>query len=86
MKILSEWLTQRTENAPIADHRNLSKMAAMRIRLEWQKLKREAGEEDEVWAFENPSNTWKRLGRHEGYAIVRNGRIVKSTIVRSETK
>ena len=83
MKIPSEWLTQRVENAPTAQHRNLSGMAAMRIKMEWDKLRREAKEGDELWAFENPSNTWKKLGKHSGYAIVRNGKIVKSTVVTS---
>ena len=83
MKIPSEWLTQRVENAPTAQHRNLSGMAAMRIKMEWDRLRREAKEGDELWAFENPSNTWKKLGKHTGYALVRNGRIVKSTIVTS---
>jgi hypothetical protein len=81
MKILAEWLTQRVENAPIAEHRKLSGMAAMRIRMAWQKIKDAAEEGDEVWAFENPSNTWKKLGRHSGYALVRKGKIVQSTIV-----
>jgi hypothetical protein len=84
MKINSDWLTQRVENAPIAEHRNLSAMAAMRIRMAWQKLKTEAQEGDELWAFENPSNSWKKLGRHSGYALVRNGKIQKSTIVTSD--
>lgn len=83
MKILPEWLTQRVENAPIAEHRNLPEMPAMRIRMAWQKLKAEAKDGDEVWAFENPSNTWKRLGHHTGYALVRNGKILKNTIVTS---
>jgi len=83
MKVQSEWLTQRVENGPTAPHRNLSAMAAMRIRMAWQKLRTEAGENDELWAFENPSNTWKKLGRHAGYALVRNGKIIKSTVVTS---
>jgi hypothetical protein len=83
MKILPEWLTQQVENAPTAAHRKLSPMAAMRVRLAWEKLKAEAGEGDELWAFENPSNTWKKLGRHTGYALVRRGKIVKSSIVTS---
>jgi hypothetical protein len=83
MKVLPEWLTQRVENAPTATHRNLSEMAAMRIRMAWQKLKNEAKEGDEVWAFENPSNTWKKLGKHTGYALVRNGKVIKSTTVTS---
>jgi hypothetical protein len=83
MKILAEWLTQRVENAPTAQHRKLPPMAALRIRMAWQKLKNEAQEGDELWAFENPSNTWKKQGRHNGYALVRNGKVVKSTIVTS---
>ena len=83
MKIPPEWLTQRTENAPISVHRNLPQMPAMRIRMAWEKLKKEAQEGDELWAFENPSNTWKKLGKHTGYALVRNGKIVKSTVVTS---
>ena len=80
MKIEKEWLTQQAERAPIAEHRNLSTMAAMRVRMAWEKLKREAAEGDELWAFENPSNTWKKLGKHSGYALVRKGKIVKSVV------
>lgn len=83
MKIPPEWLTQRVENAPISEHRNLPQMPAMRIRMAWDKLKKEQKEGDELWAFANPSNTWKKLGKHTGYALVRNGKIVKSTVVTS---
>ena len=83
MKIHPEWLTQRVENAPTAQHRTLSAMASMRIRMAWQKLKAEAREGDELWAFENPSNTWKTLGRQTGYALVRNGKVVKSVVATS---
>jgi hypothetical protein len=81
VKIPTEWLTQRVENAPTSYHRKLAPMAALRIRMAWQKLKRKAGEGDEVWAFENPSNTWKKLGKHTGYALVRDGKIVESVTV-----
>ncbi|HEX2078228.1 MAG TPA: hypothetical protein VHG08_10985 [Longimicrobium sp.] len=84
MKIPKEWLTQRVENAPIASHRNLPEMAALRIRMAWQKLKRQAGEGDEVWAFQNPSNTWKKMGKQSGYALVRDGKIVQSVVVTHE--
>jgi hypothetical protein len=83
MKVLAEWLTQRVENAPIAEHRNLSTMASLRIRMAWEKLKNEAEEGEEVWAFENPSNTWKKQGRHTGYALVRDGKIRKSSVATS---
>ena len=75
VKVLPEWLTQRVENAPTSYHRNLPEMAALRIRMAWQKMKRQAKEGDEVWAFENPANTWKKQGRHAGYAVVRDGKI-----------
>jgi hypothetical protein len=85
-KVSPEWLTQRVENAPTSYHRNLPDMAALRIRMAWQKLKRKAVEEqgDEVWAFENPANMWKRMGKQTGYAIVRQGEIVESVIVLNE--
>jgi hypothetical protein len=84
VKILKEWLTQRAENAPIAPHRTLAPTVALRIRMEWQKLKRDQAEGDELWAFQNPSNTWKKLGKHTGYALVRNGKIVQSVVVTKE--
>ena len=37
-----------------------------------------------MWAFANPSNTWKKLGKHTGYAIVRKGKIVQSVVVTSD--
>jgi hypothetical protein len=82
VKIPKEWLTQRVENAPIAAHRGLAPMAA--LRMAWEKLKRDAGEGDEMWAFQNPSNTWKKLGKHSGYAIVRGGKVVQSVVVLKE--
>jgi hypothetical protein len=84
MKIPSEWLTQRVENKPISTHRDLPAMPALRIRREWEKLKAQAVEGDELWAFANPSNTWKKLGKHTGYAIVRKGKIVQSVVVTSD--
>lgn len=84
MKIPSEWLTQRVENRPVAQHRDLPPMPALRIRREWEKLRAQLEEGDELWAFANPSNTWKKLGKHTGYAIVRNGKIIQTTIVTSD--
>jgi hypothetical protein len=87
MKILPEWLTQRAENAPIPEHRNLPAMPALRIRMAWQKLKSRAGEADEVWAFVNPASTWKRQGKHTGYALRRDEKtIVESIVVKTERR
>jgi hypothetical protein len=81
MKVEASWLTRRAENAPIAEHRKLPSSVALRIRMAWQKVLREAAEGDEVWAFENPANTWKRQGRLTGYAVVRSGKILHSAVV-----
>lgn len=81
MKVPAEWLTQRAENAPTSEHRNRPEMAALRIRMAWQKLKRQVGEGEELWAWANPSNTWKKKGRLTGYARVRDGKIVESVTV-----
>jgi hypothetical protein len=81
VKIPIEWLTQRVENAPTSDHRRLPTTTALRIRMAWEKLKRQAEEGDEMWAFANPSNTWKKLGKYTGYAIKRGNKIVQSVIV-----
>ena len=84
MKIPPEWLTQRVENAPTSEHRKLPPMAALRIRMAYDKLKREAEEGDEMWAFANPSNTWKKLGKYTGYAIKRGSKVVRSVVVTEE--
>jgi hypothetical protein len=81
VKILAEWLTERVDNAPTSYHRKLPPMAALRIRMAWQKLKRQAGEGDEVWAFSSPANTWKKQGKYIGYALVRDGKILQSEVV-----
>ena len=81
MKIPSDWLTHRAEDVPTSYHRNVAPMDGLRTRMAWQKLKRQATAGDELWAFTSPSNTWKKQGRHAGYALVREGRIVESVLV-----
>jgi hypothetical protein len=78
VKIPIEWLTERVEVAPTSYFGDVGPETALRSRMAWQRLKREAGADDELWAFANPSNTWKKQGRHTGYALVREGRVVLS--------
>jgi hypothetical protein len=81
MKIIEEWLTERVDNAPTSYARHLPDMAALRIRMAWQKLQRQAGDDGEVWAFQNPPSTWKKQGKLTGYALVREGKIVEAVPV-----
>ena len=46
--------------------------------MAWQKMKSRARGQDEIWAFANPSD---RLGRHSGYALVREGAIVDTVVL-----
>ena len=82
VQIPPEWLTERVDDAPTSYHRTLAPVDALRSRMAWQKLKRQATEGDEVWAFSSPRSTWKKGGRYSGYALVRHGEIVESTVVK----
>lgn len=77
MKIQTDWLTQRVENAPTSYDQSLPDRAGLRSRMAWQKLQRHATAGDEVWAFADPSGG-SRPGRLTGYALVRDGEIVES--------
>lgn len=81
MIIPTEWLTQRVESAPTSYHEDQAPMTALRVRGAWQKLQRQAREGDELWAFSSPPNSWKKQGKYSGYALVRDGKILESTIV-----
>lgn len=81
MQIPVEWLTERVEDIPTSYHQNLSPSAALRARMAWQKLKRQAGEGDELWSFSAPPTAWKKEGRYIGFALVRDGTILQSAII-----
>jgi hypothetical protein len=81
VKIPIEWLTQRAEDVPTSYQRNLKPQAALRTRMAWQKLKRDAMDGDEVWAFTSPTGSWNRQAQHAGYALVREGKIVESVLI-----
>lgn len=78
MRISPEWLVRRVEDAPTSYQTDDPDRNALRTRMAWQKLKRNAREGDEVWAYANPQSTWRKLGKLTGYAIVRDGDIIES--------
>jgi hypothetical protein len=84
MNVPKEWLTEQVDSAPTSYHRTRSPITALRIRAAWQKLKLQANEGDEVWAFSSPPKAMKKQARYSGYALVRNGRILQSTVVNSD--
>lgn len=80
MKIPSEWLTERVENAPTSYGGGSGPANALRTRMAWQKLQRQAGEGDELWAFANPAVGRGTPSGPTGYALVRDGKVVQSVV------
>lgn len=80
MKIPNEWLTQRVENAPTSYGGGPGPANALRARMAWQKLQRQAGEGDELWAFASPATGRSWQSGSAGYALVRDGQIVQSVV------
>lgn len=80
VKAQIEWLTRRVESPPTSYHTDLPELAGLRARMAWQKLKRQANEGDEIWAFTTPAGNWKS-GKQAGYALVRDGAILESVMV-----
>jgi hypothetical protein len=80
VKIPSDWLTERVEDAPTSFHPALAD-GALHVRMQWQRLKRHTQQGDELWAWASPPSTWKRQGKLTGYAIVRDGEVAESVTV-----
>jgi hypothetical protein len=80
VKILSDWLTERAEDAPTTYHPEFA-ADALRIRMAWQRLKAGALSGDELWAWATPESMWKKHGRASGYALVHEGEIRTSVRV-----
>lgn len=81
MNVPAEWLTERVESAPTSYEASVSPGGALRLRAAWQRLRLEARDGDEVWAFSSPSGAWGRHPRYTGYALVRGGKILRSAVV-----
>lgn len=80
MKISTDWLTERAEEAPTSYHPEHAG-DALRIRMAWQRLKSGASTGDEVWAWATPESLWKKHGRASGYALVHDGEVRQSVRV-----
>jgi hypothetical protein len=80
VKIPTEWLTERVESAPTSYGGGQAPGSALRTRMAWQKLQRQAGEGDELWAFANPAPSRGRPSGPAGYALVRDGKVVQSVV------
>lgn len=84
MEVALDWLTERIDDAPTSYAANLPDRSALRTRMAWQKLKHNARNGDELWAFSNPPSTWRKLGKRAGFALVREGAVVESVITARE--
>ena len=46
----------------------------------WDNLKSQMKEGDELWVFSSPNDTWRNLSGRAGVCIVRDGEIIKSEV------
>jgi hypothetical protein len=81
VKIPSEWLVQRVEEAPTSYVPTQPKLTPLQVRMAWQRLKSRARGGDEIWAFDNPADARRKSGVHTGYALVREGAIVETIVL-----
>ena len=84
MDVNVDWLTQPVESAPTSFEPDQPHRVALKSRMAWQKLKSHAHSGDELWAFQNPPSTWRKLGKRTGFALVRQGTVVESVITSKE--
>ena len=84
MDVNVEWLTEPVESAPTSFEADQPHRVALRNRMAWQKLKSHAHTGDELWAFQNPPGTWRKLGKRTGFALVRQGAVVESVLTSKE--
>jgi hypothetical protein len=47
------------------------------IKTKWKPFVADMLTGDELWRFRSPSTTWANMGGRAGYAIVRDGRIIR---------
>jgi hypothetical protein len=76
-----EWLSEKVDEAPTSYLAGRSPTTALRLRSAWQRLRIQAREGDEVWAFSSPATSWHRASRYEGFALVRGGAVQHVTFV-----
>jgi hypothetical protein len=81
VKVPSEWLVQRVEEAPTSYVDSEPKRNPLQVRMAWQRLKNRARGGDEIWAFDNPADSRRKSGVHTGYALVREGTIVETVVL-----
>ena len=50
------------------------------INVKWEALKAEMHPGDELYAFRSPPESWQALAGRMGYALVRDGRVVREVV------
>ena len=53
------------------------------IEMKWKPFVAEMMEGDELWRFRSPAQTWTNLSGRAGYAIIRDGKIIRSLVTMS---
>ena len=74
------WLSKRiTIPEAEAEHMHAGKPFGF-MNDQWEQLKSEMLEGDELWDFSSPPETWAHLAGRAGIALVRDGKVIRSLI------
>lgn len=68
-----EWLARRVERSEVNEK---VPKGHPRFQPFWDELR----PDDEIWSYCSPMETWSKMCGRMGYAIVRDGEIVKSCV------
>ena len=50
------------------------------MNAQWELLKSEMIEGDELWSFNSPADSWRHLAGRSGIALVRNGEVIQALL------
>lgn len=53
-----------------------------RLQGQWEQMKSQMAEGDELWSFVSPLDSWRHLAGRAGVALVRNGEIIGHLVTR----
>lgn len=75
------WLLRRVTFEEIAGPGYVRDLIKPRESAEWEAFKSQVKEEDEIWLFTSPEESFLNVGGEIGYVLIRNGEQVASVVV-----
>ena len=76
----TEWLDRKMSVDEMEAANMLDGKAFGARNEEWEKLKSQMVEGDELWTFASPAASWQDLGGRLGVSLVRHGQVISSLV------